>query len=96
MPRQTAHNIHASVLPDRAQQVPVHGVCDYTRKDLSCQFQENLETDDGFDVLWLKSPNNLPFNTLFTKFSFKVDYTQETFPNADVVILGDFNVHKND
>lgn len=58
---------------------------------------KKLETDDDLGILWSKvkafrtinglyyqymSPNNIPFNTL--------DNMQETFLNAEVVIVGDF------
>lgn len=61
-------------------------------------------------VLWLKvkvfsttkflcylhmSFNNQPFNNLLNKLSSKVDPIQIRFPNTEVVILGEFNVHNS-
>lgn len=41
------------------------------------------------------SANNLPLNNLFNNLSSEVDYIQEIFPNAEVIIPGDFNTHNN-
>lgn len=82
------------------------GLCVYIRNDISCQRHENLETNDDLDILWINVGGSDKLNLcvvgiclqiiddskLLQTISLKVDHIQETFPNAEVVIL---NVHNN-
>ncbi|MGH9705388.1 MAG: endonuclease/exonuclease/phosphatase family protein, partial [Candidatus Acidiferrales bacterium] len=83
------------------------GVCLFARSDLSCQREEALEPKD-FDVMWFKittlqttrficclyrPPSDKQFRALFSSLANTIDFLQINHPNAEIAILGDFNVH---
>lgn len=85
------------------------GVCAYTRNDVSCRRERNLETS-SFDIIWLKvsasnvtkfvacvyrSPNDNSYQNFFDYLSDKVDHLVQTYPSSEVILLGDFNVHNS-
>ena len=86
------------------------GICLFARSDLSCQREEALEPKD-FDVMWFKittqqitrficclyrPPSDKQFRALFSSLANTVDFLQTNNPKAEIVILGDFNVHNID
>lgn len=83
------------------------GTCLFARADLACQREESLERPD-FDTLWVKiitpqltkflcclylSPNDSRYKELFDYLADTFDHLQTSYPNSEVIFLGDFNVH---
>lgn len=87
------------------------GVCVYVRSDLSYSRQTSLESSEHdviwmklsthksspakFLCCLYRSPNSLQHHDLFNYLGCQVDYINETYPSAEVSILGDFNIHNN-
>jgi hypothetical protein len=86
------------------------GVCAYVRNNLSCTRIPYLETGKK-DILWLKlsfrtaskficcvyrSPSDNTYNELFDFLSEKADHIISEHPTAEIIILGDFNVHNKE
>src|SRR5579872_178645 len=86
------------------------GVCVYIRDNISCTRLPNLEAGMS-DVIWLKlnlklstklvccvyrSPSNNSYNELFDIFSDKTSDLISQYPLAEVIFLGDFNVHNKE
>lgn len=55
-------------------------------------FRHQKEATFYFRISLYLSPTNPTLNTLIKYLWFKVDRIQQTFPNAEVIILGDFTV----
>ena len=83
------------------------GVCAYTNINTPVTCLDNL-LSPNFDVLWLKltlptttiilsfcycSPNGTDFTTFFHYLTTTHENVISTYPNAEVLYLGDFNVH---
>ena len=83
------------------------GVCAYVRSSISASREQQLESPD-FDLIWLKlrmtshlaficvlyrSPNDNSCAEMFEHLSSQVDHINQRYPSAEVIILGDFNVH---
>ena len=86
------------------------GVCAYVRSTLACTRLPALEKGKP-DILWLKlalksttkficciyrSPSDNSFNELFDSISSQIDELVSGFPSAEVIVLGDFNVHNRE
>jgi len=86
------------------------GVCVYIRDNISCTRLPNLEAGMS-DVIWLKlnlklstkfvccvyrSPSNNSYNELFDIFSDKTSDLISQYPSAEIIFLGDFNVHNKE
>ena len=83
------------------------GLCVYSRVDFPLTRVHHLE-NSNFDVIWLKiclpsftkflcclyrSPNSDDYNNLFNYLTTSIEQLVTSFPTAEVVLLGDFNVH---
>ena len=83
------------------------GTCVFVRNDVSCHREEDLEPAD-YDVILLKisskgndkfvcvlylSPNDNSHGRFFSYLCTTFDHLQENYPDAEVIFLGDFNVH---
>lgn len=83
------------------------GVCVFVRSDLSCHREESLEPPNK-DIMWLKissksitkficvlylSPSDSTYKELFSDLSITFDHLQVKYPDAEIIFLGDFNVH---
>ena len=77
------------------------------RSSVSASREQQLEFTD-FDLIWLKlcmtshlaficalyrSPNDNSCAEMFEHLSSQVDHINQRYPSAEVIILGDFNVH---
>ena len=86
---------------------PKGGVCAYVRNTISASREQQLESSD-FDVMWMKirmpshlafvcsvyrSPNDNNHAQMFEHLSSQIDHINQRYPSAEVIILGDFNVH---
>ncbi|KAL3274774.1 hypothetical protein HHI36_019559 [Cryptolaemus montrouzieri] len=82
-------------------------LCVFTRTDVACQKEDRME-DNAFDLAWFKiclqdeplflcciyrSLNDIYFPRLFQYLGDKVDSIQTHHPVAEIIVLGDFNVH---
>jgi Reverse transcriptase (RNA-dependent DNA polymerase)/Endonuclease-reverse transcriptase len=86
------------------------GVCAFIRSDVPCRRVTEWE-NPSFDLMWFRislphcikfvcclyrSPNDPNYSQLFDFLSLRVDDIECDFPSAEIVVLGDFNVHNVD
>lgn len=83
------------------------GTCAFVRSDVECCRMPALECSH-FDTLWLKStvsgtqiflcclyrsPNDINHVLFFSHLADKIDSINSKYPNSQIILLGDFNVH---
>ena len=86
------------------------GLCAFIRSNVPCRRIPEWE-NSSFDLMWFKvslphhmkficclyrSPNDSNFHQLFDYLSLRVDDIESDFPSAEIIVLGDFNVHNVD
>ena len=86
------------------------GTCAFVRSDVVCCRMPNLESSP-FDTLWLKSsvsntqifmcclyrsPNDQNHVQFFSYLAAQIDSISSTYPDSQIILLGDFNVHNSD
>ena len=86
---------------------PNGGCCAYVREDVVCSRVQRLESDE-FPTVWLRltcqsstkyicslylSSNKTDYTKFFQFLNSKVDFIISSSPSAEIIVLGDFNVH---